>query len=109
MLIWSRMGFLVPVVAVFTLALTEYVVGMTFNNSNYYEEYGWPTFVALVVAGLLCKVLGDLLNKSQGKKYIDEETGEVVVIKKTHTFFYISVQYWGIILPIIGLILWITN
>lgn len=109
MLIWNRKGFLVPLITLLTLALTEYLVELAFNNSNYYQEHGWAPFMGLAIVGVFCTLLGNRLNKDQNKKFIDKETGEEVRIKIKHTFFFISVEHWGLILPIIGLIIWIIE
>ncbi|MDU4912184.1 hypothetical protein [Clostridium baratii] len=107
MLIWSRGGILAPIMAAFSLILTEYLVNISFNQ-NYYQDHGWPKFIALSIAGLLCLLLGHILN-DEGKTYINKENGKEVILRKKHSFFFISIEYWGIIFPIIGLISWITS
>lgn len=107
MLIWSRGGILAPIMAAFSLILTEYLVNISFNQ-NYYQDHGWPKFIALSIAGLLCLLLGHILN-DEGKTYINKETGKEVILRKKHSFFFISIEYWGIIFPIIGIISWIIS
>ncbi|MBS6005732.1 MAG: hypothetical protein KIB43_02110 [Clostridium baratii] len=107
MLIWSRGGILAPIMAAFSLILTEYLVNISFNQ-NYYQDHGWPKFIALSIAGLLCLLLGHILN-DEGKTYINKENGKEVILRKKHSFFFISIEYWGIIFPIIGLISWIAS
>ncbi len=108
MIIWSRGGILAPAAAILSLALTECLVNTLFNNEIYYEVHGWPKFIALSIAGLLCFLLGRFLNKEE-KIYIDKSTGKDVVFKKNHSFFFINIKYWAFIFPILGLIYWITN
>lgn len=107
MLIWSRGGILAPITAAFSLILTEYLVNISFNQ-NYYQDHGWPKFIALSIAGLLCLLLGHILN-DEGKTYINKETGKEVILRKKHSFFFIDIEYWGIIFPIIGIICWIAS
>lgn len=107
MLIWSRGGILAPIMAAFSLILTEYLVNISFNQ-NYYQDHGCPKFIALSIAGLLCLLLGHILN-DEGKTYINKENGKEVILRKKHSFFFISIEYWGIIFPIIGLISWIAS
>lgn len=107
MLIWSRGGILAPIMAAFSLILTEYLVNILFNQ-NYYGDHGWPKFIALSIAGLLCLLLGHILNNDE-KTYIDKETGKEVLLRKKHSFFFIDIEYWGIIFPIIGIISWIIS
>lgn len=108
MIVWSRGGILAPVAAILSLVLTEYSVNVLFNDNLYYEIHGWPKFIALTIAGLLCFLLGRFLNK-EPKTYIDKLTGEEVVFKKNHSFFFINIKYWAFIFPILGLIYWITS
>lgn len=107
MLIWSKGGILAPIAAAFSLILTEYLVNVLFNQ-NYYQDHGWPKFIALSIAGLLCLLFGHLLNNEE-KTYIDKETGKEVIMRKKHSFFFIAIEYWGIIFPIIGIISWIAS
>ncbi|BFK80679.1 hypothetical protein I3900191A7_08240 [Clostridium baratii] len=107
MLIWSRGGILAPIMAAFSLILTEYLVNISFSQ-NYYQDHGWPKFIALSIAGLLCLLLGHILN-DEGKTYINKETGKEVILRKKHSFFFIDIDYWGIIFPIIGIISWIAS
>lgn len=107
MLVWRKKGILVPVITLLTLMVTEYSVEMLFNNQNYYQDNGWAPFIGLSIAGALCRVLGNIINRDQDEIYIDKKTGEEVVIKNRHTFFFISVENWGVILPTIGVIMWI--
>lgn len=109
MIIWSRFGIFAPIIAFASLVLTEYSVEMLFDDQNYYQEHGWPKFLALLIAGSLCFSLGQALNKKKSKIYIDKETGEEIVVKKRHTFFFISIEYWAIIFPILGMALWLVD
>lgn len=108
MIIWSGFGILTPIIAVFNLVLVEYSVNHIFNNPTYYEQHGWPKFIALAISGALSFLVGRALNKKQ-KVYIDKETGKDVVLKPRNSFFFINMEYWAIIFPIIGLIFWITG
>ncbi|TDX44481.1 hypothetical protein [Orenia marismortui] len=58
-------------------------------------------FFGFVIAGLFCFISGKLLNK-KGKVLIDKETEEEIIVKTKYTFLFINVEYWGYILPIIG-------
>ncbi|MGV3025971.1 hypothetical protein ACED96_09655 [Clostridium thermobutyricum] len=108
MIIWSRYGILAPIAAILSLALTEVLVNLSLKDELYYQSHGWPKFVALAIAGLICFFLGRILNK-ESKTYIEKSTGKEVVLKKSHTFFFIDIKYWSYIFPILGIVYWITN
>ncbi|MGG7209465.1 hypothetical protein [Clostridium baratii] len=52
--------------------------------------------------------MSHILN-DEGKTYINKETGKEVILRKKHSFFFIDIEYWGIIFPIIGIISWIAS
>ena len=43
------------------------------------------------------------------KIFIDKSTGKEINVKRIHTFFWIEMQYWGIIYSILGVILLATK
>ncbi|WP_411680960.1 hypothetical protein [Clostridium thailandense] len=109
MIIWNGLGILAPIIAFASLVLTEYSVEILFNNQNYYQEHGWPKFLAFLIAGILCFFIGRALNKNNSKIYIDKETGKEILIKKRHSFFFINMEYWAIIFLIIGMAVSLVN
>ncbi|WP_018248368.1 hypothetical protein [Orenia marismortui] len=104
MIIWSGAGILVPIVTFLSLILSELSIEFLFNSQNYYQEHGWPKLVGFLIAGVICKITEKKLNKNWNSIFIDKETGEEVVIKTKHTFFFITMEMWGMImLPIFGI------
>jgi hypothetical protein len=97
-LVWSGKGYIVPLVAFASSLLTEILVEAHFNDERYYQEHGWPIFTALAVAGLIVREVAPRLFRE--RKLRDEATGELVVLKEDHTFFFIHIKHWGIILVI---------
>jgi len=91
MIIWSGWGILVPVfvfIAFIGTALLGDVVGAT-NDQK--------AITAMLLASVACWFVGRYLNDpSRGRVLLDEETGESVVVQKSHTLFWIEVQWWAV-------------
>jgi Trk-type K+ transport system membrane component len=86
LIIWRGLGFLVPMIAIAGLWLTESMVG-----SAYYQAHGWPKFAACAVAGLLVLLIGSSVNKNRPSR-------------NNHTFFFIPFEIWGVILFVGGIV-----
>jgi hypothetical protein len=91
LIVWRGFGFLAPVIAIAALLGTQAVIG-----NSYYDSHGWPKFVAGLVAGLLVLLAGYGLNK-------DRPSGN------NHTFFWIPVEAWGVIIFIYGIVASLTK
>lgn len=110
MIIWQGAGFIVAVVAIVMLVLTELSVESLFADEKYYQAHGWPKLVALALAGFIVLLIGKYLNGRGGKVLIEKDTGREVLMKARHSLFFINVEYWGYILIALGLIsLFITT
>lgn len=104
MIIWQGLGFIVAIVAVAALVLTEKSVESVFADEKYYQTHGWPKLLALALSGFIVLFIGKFLNGRKGKVVIEKDTGREVVLKSQHSFFFINVEYWGYILMILGVI-----
>lgn len=104
MMIYSGAGFIVVVIAFVMLFLSELSVEYLFNDDSYYQAHGWPKLLAFFIAGCIVLLVGRYLDKPGAKVYIEKETGKEVVMKKSHSFFFINVKYWGYILFGLGVV-----
>ena len=104
MLVWSGLGFLVPVVAFGCLMATELLVEAAFHDDRYYQAHSWPKLVGFVASAAIACVVGRSLKRRLGRVLVDPETGEEVVVGGDHTFFFIPVAYSPPILLVVGLI-----
>lgn len=109
MIVWSGLGFLVPVILIINGIIVDLLCGLITGNSQFYDQNKWPLTVVLIITGILCWFLGKYLNKPNDKIYIDKETGKEVQLRKSHRFFFIKMQYWGPILGVIGIIALFTK
>lgn len=87
MIIWSRKGWLVGVIALAALVLGQVISGG--DTADELSTVGLIAFrfVPLLVAGVVCWFLGSKLNETQNG----------------NNFFFIPMQFWGAILPVLGL------
>jgi hypothetical protein len=105
MLIWSGAGAVVIVMAFVSFVMTEIATESIFKDESYYQTHGWPKLIASWLLALMSWVVGQYLNKKETRYLIDKMTGEEVVLKPNHTFFFIKVEYWGVIFFILGFFL----
>jgi hypothetical protein len=85
-IIWRGLGFLVPLIGIAGLLVTQSVVG-----DAYYQAHGWPKFAAGLVVGLLVLLTGCGLNKNRPSG-------------NNHTFFFIPVEMWGVLIFVFGVV-----
>lgn len=105
MVIWSGWGFLVAVITFTNSLIGELLCRHITGNNEYYQQHSWPFTVVFILSGVISWFLGKYLNKPQNDKiYIDKETREEVRLSKKNTFFFIKMEYWGFILPLVGFI-----
>ncbi|WP_406700690.1 hypothetical protein V5E97_18020 [Singulisphaera sp. Ch08] len=104
MIIWSGLGFLVPVITFLCLLATEFLVEASAHDERYYQANGWPKLVGCIIAAVLVGPIGRLLNRRTGKILLDPETGKEVVVGRNNTFFFIPMEYWAPLLILLGFI-----
>ncbi len=97
MIAWSGLGFLVAVIVVGISWSAEVISERLTGNDIYYQEKTMPFAIALFSASVIIYVLGRWLNTQNAKVYIDKESGEEMRLRKKHSFFFIPMEYWGIL------------
>ena len=108
LIIWKGLGFLIPFIFFLLAILVQLVVDNIFGT-DYWKNNAWPLSFSLIATGLICWFLGKYLNSRPGKIVIDKETREEFEIRKTHSFFFIPFQYWGIICAVLGIVSYIQK
>jgi len=108
LIIWKGFGILVIFIIFASLLGVEAAVDRIFGK-DYWENSAWPMSLAFIIAGFICWFLGRYLNNRPGRKVVDKETGEELELRKTHSFFFIPFQYWGIICVVFAIIIYFGN
>lgn len=101
MIVWSGRGFLSVLVLMVTLFASISVLP---------KQYGDYAFViAAFVTAIFSWYYGDKWNNKKGRRVIDEETGQRILIKNNHSLFWINLEYWGLIFSILGIVILFQN
>lgn len=99
MIIWKGYGFLVFIVTLICI----FLFGTIFSKAGMNDDYG--AGVGLIVAGIISWFLGKKFNNPEkAQVFIEKSTGREVTHSPSHSLFFIKMQHWGIILPILGLV-----
>jgi hypothetical protein len=103
LVVWRGFGWLVPVIVVAALILTQLSVDAV-HGEGFYTANAWPKTVAFVAAAICVGLLGLFLNYMKRQVLVDDETGEAVGKAPAHSLFFIPVEYWAIV--ILAFVFW---
>lgn len=107
MVFWSGYGFLVIAILWGNLILIELVSEFIAKSDEFYQENSnLLATMGATVSAIEIYLLGTWLNTRKAKRYIDTETGKEMIMKHSHSLFFIRMEYWGgiiVALTIIGL------
>ena len=109
MIIWSGLGFLVAVIGFASLILTEFVSEKITGDDQFYQEHGWVILVGMLLAAGLTYGLHRLLLLQKGRVVIDKETGQEIVLRSSHSLFFIPVKWWPAVFVGLGMVIAIVN
>jgi len=102
LIIWQGLGFLAAIVPILIAVLFEIIFDGRFGK-GYTEQHHWIWGVSMFVSAAVLWFLGTKL-ADPGRQLIDPQTGQVVMLRKKHTLFWIPMQYFGIILALAGIV-----
>jgi len=103
-IIWSGKGFLVAVI-VFGFSLIANLITNSLTGSRaYWDAHKWPMAISLFASAAACLPLGLYFHDLKARVLIDPKTGKEVVLRQSHTLFFIPVLWWPPVLALIGLI-----
>uniref|UniRef100_UPI00374CAD2F hypothetical protein n=1 Tax=Flavobacterium sp. TaxID=239 RepID=UPI00374CAD2F len=87
MKIGSNKGYLIILVFVITRICFSHII----------PEYGMISIATpLYITGVFCYIFGTKWNNKTLNPYLDKETGTKVNLKRSHSLFFIKMQYWAI-------------
>lgn len=108
MIFWKGKGGIV-VIYVIVILLLSVMIGAVFLG---YEQSSYQmVLVQILVSVALAYPLwryGKKVN-SITHEFIDKKTGKDVAHKESHTFFFIPLQYWAIIIPCLFILGYISR
>jgi hypothetical protein len=103
-IIWSGKGFLVAVFVFGFSLIANLITNSMTGSSAYWDAHKWPFAASLFVSAVACGSVGSYFRNLKARVLIDPKTGEEVILRQSHTLFFIPVVWWCPILAAFGLI-----
>jgi hypothetical protein len=101
MIVWTGRGILIVLV---------FMAGMFIGNAILPENM---TDYVFVFAGLMTAIFswfaGNAWNTNNERVVTDDETGRKMILRSSHGLFWIPMQYWGIILTVLSIVILAQN
>lgn len=103
MIIWRGWGILVVLI---TLAIYMAVIllGDSLFHSGFAAYSHYYSAVAVILSAIAVWFVGRKLNGGQGRELLDEKTGQRVILRNSHSLFFIKFEFWAVPLAIIGVL-----
>jgi hypothetical protein len=98
MIIWRGWGFLVAVFVFGASLAMELITESLTGDDDFYQKEAWPLALAFVVAGIVTWFVGKQLHARGARVVIDKATGRELAIGGSHTFFFVPMHYWAVVL-----------
>lgn len=92
---WTGKGFLVLVFGFGFSLLANLITNSVTGGPTYWDNHKWPLAASLLVSAVACWFVGLSLRNKGARTLVDLETGEHVIVNRSHTFFFIPVMWWG--------------
>ena len=102
--IWEGHGYLavlIPVINFFLFCLIALVLPE--------DLFLKGLFISTGVSSYLLWKIGKRFNRNNRRRLIDPKTNEEVILKSSHSLFFVKIEYWGLILGIISVLSFITE
>ena len=101
MIIWRGYGWVVAAIIAASLLIVnlslDYIV-----NDTFYETHVWPKALALAISSVIIGYVGYILNL-KNREEVDDANLKNETPSSLHTFFFIPIQYWSVIIPLIAI------
>lgn len=99
MIVWSGRGILILFIFVFSTIVARLIMPDTIITIDY------PLTIGLLITSLFSWFAGKSWNDEISRIEKDQETGQITASKKRHALLGIQMHYWGIILPIVAVLI----
>ena len=108
MLVWKGWGLLSLVIPLVCALSMEFAVDYNFGN-GFYKTASWPLPLAFLISSIPVFIIGFKLNSKIGRILIDPENNEKIELKVIHSFFWIPMQYWSVIMVGVSVWMYLSN
>lgn len=102
--IWSGLGFLVVVFTFGSSLIANLICNSVTGSEAYWNAHKWPLAVSLFLSAAVCWFVGRFFHSRKAQVLVDPNTGKEVVLRKSHSLFFIPMMWWGPVLAVCGLI-----
>lgn len=99
MLIWKRLGFLAVLIPVGLAMLSQLSIG----------DYAVLAGLGYLLGGVAIWLMGRQWNTRPGDTWRDPLTGQVLLSAVKHWFFWIRMEYWGVLAVLLGALVIISE
>ena len=103
MLIWSGLGFLVPIIAFVWMLVTSSAVNAAFHDDEYFGAHAWPGLLVIALSASSAWLLARRLDRQPGRRLVDPATGREVILKPRHSLFFTPPRFWPLLVILVGL------
>lgn len=104
MIVWRGKGFVLAMVAFFSLLVTEWTIEYLSADERYYQEHGWPKLVGFWLASVIAYALILTVLKTQERLVVDQKTREKIKLSTSPTLFFIDIKYLPVIFFVLGIV-----
>ncbi len=101
-IVWTGYGYLVAVFTFSFSLLANLITNSVTGSSAYWDSHKWPVGASLLLSALVCLFVGSSFRGRNSRALTDEETGERVVLRESHTLFFIPIVWWALIVAFCG-------
>jgi hypothetical protein len=103
-ILWSGKGFLVAVLTFGFSLIANLITNSVTGSKLYWDNHKWPFAISLFLSAEACWFVGRFFHNKKARLLIDPKTGKEVVLRESHTCFFIPIIWWTPILAVFGLI-----
>jgi hypothetical protein len=103
-IVWTGYGFLVAVFVFGFSLIANLITNSVTGGPAYWDAHKWPVAVSLFISAITCWLMGCFFRNRNARSLIDPKNGKEVVLRESHTLFFIPMIWWGPILIVCGLI-----
>lgn len=102
--VWKGLGVVVIFIGIGVCLLMNVLTGLIFNDRTYFQKHWWPQFASLWLIGLSCWLTGKYFGSRRKRIIKTKKTDAETWASMEHTFFFLKLEYWGLIFFIIGIV-----
>ena len=103
MIVWSGLGFLGALIPFVTAIVAVFLANAVFGH-GYGAMHMWPLAMGVLIGAGLVYLLSVRLD-APGRLLIDPATGQRVMMKSSHTLFWIPLKWIALLAAVVGLLL----